>query len=450
MNFLFTDTASDSCAWPKLKYVARIKGGAGFPPEEQGQVGNELPFYKVNALEFCTSDGVLSAPGDTVSGITAGKLGAHIFQPGTTVFAKVGAALLLNRFRQLNRLACLDNNMMGLEPDESRVLPRYLMYAMATKDLSIIANPGAVPSVSASQIADERIPCPSVAQQTRIANFLDEQTARIDALIAEKERLDGLLGEYRASLISAAVTGQLDMGTGGALPRAHGGGGGVNLNCISVVDALRQAWFENLPRDWNIKPVRIALQERYTKNDLGVRDNYLSLISGVGIVPYAEKGDLGNKKPEDLSKCKCVEKGDFVINSMNFVIGGFGRSGFTGICSAVYIVAKPNEQQFDPRFLMRVFQVSEFQRYVGRLGKGILELRMAIGWDELKNQAIPAPPLSEQTRIANFLDEQTARIDDLREHCKEHITLLREYRSSLISAAVTGQLNIDKFGREVA
>ena len=215
----------------------------------------------------------------------------------------------------------------------------------------------------------------------------------------------------------------------------------MSVNRIPVVDALPHAWFGKLPQDWNIKPVRIALQERYAKNDLGVRDNYLSLISGVGIVPYAEKGDLGNKKPEDLSKCKCVEKGDFVINSMNFVIGGFGRSSFTGICSPVYIVAKPNERQFDPRFLMRVFQVTEFQRHVGRLGNGILELRMAIGWDELKNQPIPAPPLPEQTRIANFLDEQTARIDALIAEKERLDALLGEYRGSLISAAVTGQLD---------
>ena len=212
-------------------------------------------------------------------------------------------------------------------------------------------------------------------------------------------------------------------------------------NRIPVVDALRHAWFGKLPQDWNIKPVRIALQERYAKNDLGVRNNYLSLISGVGIVPYAEKGDLGNKKPEDLSKCKCVEQGDFVINSMNFVIGGFGRSSFSGICSPVYIVAKPNERQFDPRFLMRVFQVTEFQRHVGRLGNGILELRMAIGWDELKNQPIPAPPLPDQTRIANFLDEQTARIDALIAEKERLDALLGEYRGSLISAAVTGQLS---------
>jgi type I restriction enzyme S subunit len=177
--------------------------------------------------------------------------------------------------------------------------------------------------------------------------------------------------------------------------------------------ASADSWFRDLPDDWRVLPVRTALTEKTHKNDGQARDAYLSLVSGVGVIPYEEKGDLGNKKSDDLSKCKLVEVGDFVINSMNFLIGGFGRSRYQGVCSSVYVVATPNEQRFDPRFLMRVFQVSEFQRHVGRLGKGIMALRMAIGWDELKGQSIPAPPLPDQVRIANFLDEQTARIDAL-------------------------------------
>ena len=142
-------------------------------------------------------------------------------------------------------------------------------------------------------------------------------------------------------------------------------------------------WFGSVPDDWSVRPVRTALSEKNLKNDDGARQAYLSLVSGVGVIPYEEKGDLGNKKSDDISNCKLVEVGDFVINSMNFLIGGFGRSGHRGVCSPVYVVATPNDTQYEPRFLMRVFQVAEFQRHVGRLGKGIMALRMAIGWDEL-------------------------------------------------------------------
>ena len=76
--------------------------------------------------------------------------------------------------------------------------------------------------------------------------------------------------------------------------------------------------------------------------------------------------------------------------------------------------------------------------------------RYALGINDLGMTPLHLPDRTEQTHIANFLDDKTARIDDLRSHCKEHIALLREYRSSLISAAVTGQLDIDNFGRSGA
>ena len=74
----------------------------------------------------------------------------------------------------------------------------------------------------------------------------------------------------------------------------------------------------------------------------------------------------------------------------------------------------------------------------------------AVAASDIGNLKFELPSLPDQTRIAHFLDEQTAKIDDLRSHCREHVALLREYRASLISAAVTGQLDIANFGRNVA
>ena len=429
---------SDFSAWPKLKYVAKIRGGAGFPPEEQGQTGNELPFYKVNALESSTKNGVLSAPGDTVSSITAERLGAHIFNPGTTVFAKVGAALLLNRFRQINCPACLDNNMMGLEPDESRVLPRYLMYALCTKDLSFVANPGAVPSVNASQIADERIYCPSIVQQTRIANFLDEQTARIDALIAEKERLDALLGEYRGSLISAAVMGQLST----AIVSAGRVGGGVKPASWRKLSLKRVA--EIMPSNVDKHSVEGELPVRLC-NYVDVYNNDRIDDSIDFMVATASEAQITRftLKAQDVLVTKDSEE------PSDIGIPAYVPQDMPGIlCGYHLAVLRPDLMRVHGAFLHWALQSTEVQAYYETAALGIS--RYALGINDLGMTPLHLPDRAEQTRIANFLDEQTTRIDDLRNHCREHIALLREYRFSLISAAVTGQLDIDAFGRQVA
>jgi type I restriction enzyme S subunit len=83
-----------------------------------------------------------------------------------------------------------------------------------------------------------------------------------------------------------------------------------------------------------------------------------------------------------------------------------------------------------------------FQKHAQSLGNGILEHRAAIGWDALKNLGFPFPPLEEQTRIADFLDRETARIDELIAKAKGANELLVERRQSLISAAVTGKLEV--------
>ena len=119
----------------------------------------------------------------------------------------------------------------------------------------------------------------------------------------------------------------------------------------------------------------MIVHERRTKNEGAACTDYLSLMANVGVIPYEEKGDIGNRKPEDVSKCKMVVRGDFVINSMNFGIGSYGASAFDGVCSPVYIVLEPQDDIVEPRFAFRIFESRAFQTYAQSFGNGILEHR---------------------------------------------------------------------------
>src|SRR5690349_14567463 len=83
-------------------------------------------------------------------------------------------------------------------------------------------------------------------------------------------------------------------------------------------------WLGEVPAHWDVEPCRAVFTERSERNDPLVNEDYLSLMANVGVIPYADKGDVGNKKPEDLTKCKLVFTGDLVINSMNYGIGSYG------------------------------------------------------------------------------------------------------------------------------
>jgi len=165
-------------------------------------------------------------------------------------------------------------------------------------------------------------------------------------------------------------------------------------------------------------------------------------MANVGVIRYEDKGDVGNKKPDDLTKCKIVKKGQLVINSMNYGIGSYGMSPFDGVCSSVYIILEPKENTLK-RYALRIFENTPFQKHLATFGNGILEHRAAIKWDDIKGQTTPLPCKDEQRNILKFLDHQTAKIDNLIERQQQLIELLKEKRQAVISHAVTKGLNPD-------
>ncbi|WP_305811936.1 restriction endonuclease subunit S [Photobacterium leiognathi] len=201
------------------------------------------------------------------------------------------------------------------------------------------------------------------------------------------------------------------------------------------------AWCGKVPAHWSLVPCRAAVDHVAEKNHDGKVQNYLSVMANVGVIPYEEKGDIGNKKPDDLSKCKLVRKGQLVINSMNYSIGSYGMSDYDGVCSPVYIILQANTDTLHKRFALRVFENTPFQKHLATFGNGILAHRAAIGWDDIKGQYIPVPPMEEQEKILHFLDHETAKIDTLIEKQQQLIKLLKEKRQAVISHAVTKGLN---------
>jgi len=215
----------------------------------------------------------------------------------------------------------------------------------------------------------------------------------------------------------------------------------VKVKAYQSYQESRVEWFSAVPDHWEVLPCRAIVDERNEKNEGLKSDFYLSLLANIGIIPYEEKGDIGNKKPEDLEKCKLVERGDLVINSMNYGIGSFGLSELSGVCSPVYIVLCPKSEMIEERFALRIFECRDFQTYAQSFGNGILAHRAAINWDILKVLRVPVPPRSEQNLILQYLDQETGKIDALVAEQERLIALLKEKRQAVISQAVTKGLN---------
>jgi len=195
----------------RLGRYAKAKGGAGFPDEYQGNTEDGIPFLKVANLGSNHSRNQTEGYQHSVTEETARKLGAEVFPCGTVVFAKVGAALLLERYKRLEQDSCLDNNMMALRNDEKVINNEYLRLSLSTIRLARVVNPGAVPSINASQVHSFTLAIPPIEEQTEICFYLTNALKGIDHLYNEVKQAIALLQERRSALISAAVTGQIDV-----------------------------------------------------------------------------------------------------------------------------------------------------------------------------------------------------------------------------------------------
>lgn len=189
----------------KLKHLARLDGGAGFPHDEQQDQNGTINFFKVADL----ANGLTQSE-SKVSPYTASKLKAKIFSSGTIAFAKVGAALLLNRRVLMPQDGCVDNNMMVAIPKPS-VNPQWLTHFLLTIDFATLVNPGAVPSINQEQVGNITIPMPHIKMQVEISSHVTNLLKSIDELVEISACSMKLLEERRSALISAAVTGQIDV-----------------------------------------------------------------------------------------------------------------------------------------------------------------------------------------------------------------------------------------------
>lgn len=201
------------------------------------------------------------------------------------------------------------------------------------------------------------------------------------------------------------------------------------------------SWIGNVSKHWNVQRLKSVLVNRNEPNDPIKTDFILSLTNDRGVIPYSEKGEVGNKSKDDITGYKLAYPGDIVLNSMNVIIGSVGLSNYFGAVSPVYYMLYPRNNTDEVRYYNYIFQTREFQQSLRGYGNGIMEIRMRIPIGNLNNVMLPVPASTEQKIIADYLDRECVRIDSLVEKQRSIIEKLKEYKKSVITEAVTRGLN---------
>jgi type I restriction enzyme S subunit len=173
--------------WEAVKAgnIGRFRGGSGFPIRFQGDTAGDLPFFKVSDMNAEGNQTFMETANNYISESLRKQLGAVAFPINSIVFAKVGAAVFLERKKILAQASCLDNNMAAFMVDSDRAAVRFIHYLLLSRRLGDLVSTTALPSLSGRVLAAIDFVIPSIEEQTAIAAVLSDIDTEIAALEAK-------------------------------------------------------------------------------------------------------------------------------------------------------------------------------------------------------------------------------------------------------------------------
>ena len=304
------------------------------------------------------------------------------------------------------------------------VEPRFLRYVCLWRafvdavDASTFGSK--MPRADWNFIGNMSVPVPEWHKQRAIADYLDRETARLDALVAAKERVLGLLAEKRRALITRAVTRGLDPN--------------VPLRDSGI------PWLGEIQAHWKTERARWLFRERDQRSDTG--DEELLTVSHLsGVTPRSEK-NVNMFEAETTEGYKVCRAGDLVINTLWAWMGAMGVSPVDGIVSPAYNVYEPGSR-LEPSYVDALVRLPIFAQEVIRYSKGVWSSRLRLYPEGFFEVLLPVPSFSEQLEIVAHIAKETSKLNGLLTATERTTGLLKERRAALIAAAVTGQIDVE-------
>jgi len=212
--------------------IGRFRGGSGFPTAYQGRTFGEYPFFKVSDMNNEGNETFMEVANNYISEEMRRRLGANPFPPQTIVFAKVGAAVFLERKKILTKASCLDNNMAGYVISDARADHRFIHYFLLNFPLANLVNTTALPSLNGGVLRGIKIPLPPTkAEQEAIAETL----SAADALIESLEQLLDKKRHIKQGAMQELLTGK------------------KRLPGFEIKSGFKQTEVGLIPQDWEVQ-----------------------------------------------------------------------------------------------------------------------------------------------------------------------------------------------------
>ena len=333
--------------------------------------------------------------------------GTTLVPPGSLVLSTRAP---IGHLAVASREVCMNQGCRGLvlEKHDSSGY-RYFSLLAARLILQLLGEGSTFRELPRDTLANVVLPNPSLQERSGIAGYLDRETAKTDALVEKKERLIELLQEKRTALITHAVTKGLD-------PNVPMKDSGIE-------------WLGKIPAHWEVIPLKWRARCS-SGNAIQVDDvapspeeySQIRVIGGNGLMGYTSKANVVTPV--------------LAIGRVGALCGNVHRVGPPAWVTDNALILQVDTQTFAYSYLHAMLLSRNLNDLAAKTAQPL------ITGTQVRDQRLPCPPMSEQTAIAGFLDCETAKIDALIAKVKEAIARLKEYRTALISAAVTGKIDV--------
>ena len=292
--------------------------------------------------------------------------------------------------------------------------------------LRLLGRGSTLATLSIEDLKALKIPHPPLCEQRLVADYLDRESARIDALVATKERVLNLLAEKRWAQIMRTTTE-------GLAPNIPFRDSGI-------------PWLGEIPAHWRTDRAKWLFRKRDQR--LNASSTEILSVSGLRGVTRRSEMDFDMLGPETAEGYKICLSGDLVVKTLGASMGAMGVSPVDGIVSPAHSVFELGAS-VHPGYIDALVRLPVFSQEVERYTTGVSSSRLRLSAEGFFEISFPVPPLTEQQRIAVHIANETAKLDKLRAKAEATVALLRERRAALIAAAVAGKIDRETVARSL-
>ena len=275
-------------------------------------------------------------------------------------------------------------------------------------------------TVSIDNFMSIKTPLPSVVEQNQVVRYLNWKTSEINEVVNGYQKQLKLLEEYKSNFIDNLITHGMEIG--------------------GQTKHSKADWMGSVPSNWKEMRVKDVCKEVNNRSADG-KEPHLSMSQKKGLVtddesinrPFLSESYIGGK---------ICQKDDLVLNRLKAHLGVFALAPMTGVVSPDYTVLKIDTSRVVPKYLELLLRSKSCRRELAIRVRGITEGFWRLYTEDLYSIPICIPSLDEQQNILEEIAESTMKIDKVIQEIYQQVELLKEYRKSLISSVVTGQINV--------